>query len=67
MHYAAEKSHKGIVDILLEHGADVNVKDDLGKLIIFIHTYFIIGNIIQYTFTFIIPDINSVENKKKVQ
>ena len=64
MHQAANRGHQGIVDILLQHGADVHVKDNRGKLIIFIHTYFIIGNITQYTFKFIIPDINSVENKK---
>ena len=45
MHDAARRGHQGIVDILLQHGADVNVKNDNGKLILFIHTYFIIGDI----------------------
>ena len=64
MHRAARRGHQGIVDILLQHGADVHVKDKWGKFIIFIHTYFIIGNITQYTFKFIIPDIISDEHKK---
>ena len=64
MHDAALKGHQSMVDILLQHGAEVNVKDKWGKFIIFIHTYFIIGNITQYTFKFIIPDIKRVEHKK---
>ena len=61
MLYAAEIGHQFIVHILLQHGADMNVKNtkSFGKLIIFIHTYLI------YTFKFIIQDINSVENKTK--
>ena len=55
MHKAAWEGHQSIVDILLQHGADVHVKDDDGKFIIFIQTYFIIGNIIQNTFKFSIP------------
>ena len=65
MHYAAKKGHQSIVDILLQHGAEVNVKGYGGKLIIDIHAYFIIGDITQYTFNFIIPDIKRVEHKKK--
>ena len=65
MHQAAWRGHQGIVDILLQHEAEVNVKNNIGKFIIFIHTYFIIGNITQYTFKFIIPDIKRVEHKKK--
>ena len=64
MHWAAEYGHQSTVDILLQHGADVHVKTTIGKLIIFIHTYFIIGNITLYTFRIIKPDIKRVENKK---
>ena len=38
MHLAADRGHQGIVDILLQHGADVNSKNAGGKLIICIHT-----------------------------
>ena len=64
MHHAARRGHQGIVDILLQHGADVNVKNTWGKLIIIIHAYFIIYDITQYTFKIIILDINSIEIKK---
>ena len=50
MHNAAERGHQGIVGILLQHGADVHVKNKWGKLIIIIYAYFIIYDITQYTF-----------------
>ena len=60
MHDAARNDYQGIVDILLQHGADMNIKNDNGKLIIFILTYFISDNIIQYALNFFIPDIINI-------
>ena len=64
MHRAARSGHQKIVDILLQHEAYVNVKDYIGKFIIFIHAYFIIGNITQYIFKIVILDMKIVEHKK---
>ena len=32
LHVAVEKGHSGVVDILLKHGADVNIQDRVRNL-----------------------------------